>query len=111
MGLIETADVVIIGGGVIGTSLAYYLSQRQFGRIVLLEQETLGSGSTGRSVASIDLFSHQPAAIALQVRAYEVFSHFNELFGEECGLVTTGFAVLAGPEHALALQKAATLAQ
>ena len=111
MGLIESADVVIIGGGVIGTSLAYYLSQRQFGRIVLLERETLGSGSTGRSVASIDLFSHQPAAIELQVRAYEVFSHFNELFGEECGLVTTGFAVLAGPEQVLALQKAAALTQ
>jgi sarcosine oxidase subunit beta len=111
MGLIEMADVVIIGGGVIGTGLAYYLSQRQFGRIVLLERETWGSGSTGRSVASIDLFSHQQAAIALQVRAYEVFSHFKELFGEECGLITTGFAVLAGPEHILTLQKAAALTQ
>ena len=71
----ETVDVVIIGGGVIGASIAYYLAQRKFGQIVVLECETLGSGSTGRSVASIDLFSFQPAAIELQVRAYEVFSH------------------------------------
>lgn len=109
MSLAETADVVIAGGGVIGVSLACYLARRKFGRIVLLERDTLGSGSTGRSVASLDLFSHQPAAITLQVRAYEIFAHFAELFGEECGLVTTGFAVLAGPEHAAGLRKAALL--
>ncbi|MBI1877215.1 MAG: FAD-binding oxidoreductase [Chloroflexi bacterium] len=107
MTLSETADAIICGGGVIGVSMAYYLARRKLGRIVVLERETLGSGSTGRSVASLDLFSHQPAAIALQVRAYEVFAHFAEVFGEECGLVTSGFAVLAGPEHTAALQKAA----
>lgn len=102
----ETADAVIIGGGVIGVTIAYYLARRNFGRIVLLEREVLGSGSTGRSVASIDLFSHQPAAMALQARAYEVFANFEALFGEECSLVTTGLAVLAGAEHAAGLQQA-----
>lgn len=107
MGSVETADVVIIGGGVIGASTAYYLARRKLGRIVLLERETLGSGSTGRSVASIDLFSHHPAALALQARAYEVFAHFEEIFGQECGLVITGLAVLGGSEHAAGLQQAA----
>jgi sarcosine oxidase subunit beta len=111
MTTVETAEIAIIGGGVIGASLAYYLARRKLGRIVLLERETLGSGSTGRSVASIDLFSHHPAALELQVRAYEVFAHFEEIFGQECGLVTTGLAVLAGPEHAAALQQAAALAE
>ena len=55
----KTADVVIIGGGIIGVSMAYYLAQRNVGKIIVLERETLGSGSTGRSVASIDLFSLQ----------------------------------------------------
>lgn len=111
MGSVETADVVIVGGGVIGVSTAYYLAQRKLGRIVLLERETLGSGSTGRSVASIDLFSHQPAAVVLQARAYEVFAHFEEIFGQECGLTTTGLAVLGGPEHAAGLQQAALSAE
>lgn len=102
----KTADAVIIGGGIIGISLAYYLAQRNFGRIVVLERETLGSGSTGRSVASIDLFSMQPAVIKLQYHAYEIFSHFAELIGDECGLVTTGFAALGGPEHIADLEKA-----
>ena len=49
----NSADVVVIGGGVIGTCIAYYLAQRKFGRIVVLERDTLGSGSTGRSVAEL----------------------------------------------------------
>lgn len=102
----NTADAVIIGGGIIGVSLAYYLAQRKFGRIIVLERQVLGSGSTGRSVASVDLFSLQPAAIKLQVHAYEIFAHFEELIGDACGFVTTGFAALAGPKHTADLQKA-----
>lgn len=106
MTLPKTADVVIIGGGIIGVSIAYYLAQRNVGRIVVLERATLGSGSTGRSVASIDLFSSQPAAIQLQAHAYHIFSHFDELVGDTCGLVTSGFAVLGGPENVVDLQRA-----
>jgi sarcosine oxidase subunit beta len=111
MDVIKTADVAIIGGGVIGTGIAYFLTRRNFGRIVVLEQETMGSGSTGRSVASIDLFSHHPAAMVLQVRAYEVFSHFEEIFESECGLATTGLGVLARLDQAAALRQAAGLVE
>lgn len=104
MTLPQTADVVIIGGGIVGVSIAYHLAQRNAGRIVVLERSTLGSGSTGRSVASIDLFALHPAAMQLQVKAYEVFTHFAEQFGTSCGLVKTGFAVLGGPEHMADLQ-------
>ena len=46
----ETADVVIIGGGLKGLSIAYYLGLKKAGRIVLLEKGQLGEGSTGRCV-------------------------------------------------------------
>ncbi len=106
----KTADAVIIGGGVIGAGIAYYLAQRDFGRkIIVLEREALGSGSTGRSVASIDLFSLQPAAITLQRHAYKIFSHFDNLIGDDCGFVKTGFAALAGPQHEADLQKAVSV--
>jgi len=112
MTLPKTADVLIIGGGIMGVSMAYYLARRNAGRIVVLEREVLGSGSTGRSVASVDLFSPQPASARLPQHAYDIFAHFSELFGDDCGFVTTGTAVLAGPDQAAELQKAfaATLA-
>jgi glycine/D-amino acid oxidase-like deaminating enzyme len=111
MTLPKTADVVIIGGGIIGVSIAYYLAQRRVGRIIVLERESLGSGSTGRSVASIDLFSLQPAAMQLQVLAYQIFAHFTELIGDDCSLVTTGSAALAGAEDAADLQSAFAVTQ
>jgi glycine/D-amino acid oxidase-like deaminating enzyme len=111
MTLPKTADVVIIGGGIMGVSIAYYLARRSAGRILVLEREVLGSGSTGRSVASVDLFSPQPAVARLQQHAYEIFAHFSELFGDDCGFVTTGCAVLAGSDQAADLQKAFAVTQ
>jgi sarcosine oxidase subunit beta len=111
MTLPKTADVVIIGGGIMGVSMAYYLARRSAGRIIVLEREVVGSGSTGRSVASVDLFSLQPAAARLQHYAYEIFAHFTELIGDDCGFVTTGSVVLAGSDQAADLQKAFTVTQ
>lgn len=111
MTLPKTADVVIIGGGIAGVSLAYYLAQRDAGRIVVLERNTLGSGSTGRSLACIDLFSMLPAALALQKHSYEIFANFDECVGDTCGFVKTGFAMLAGPEHVAALQAGLSIAR
>ncbi len=49
----KTADAVVIGGGVIGTSIAYHLAKKGFGRIALLERSYLASGSTGRCGAGV----------------------------------------------------------
>jgi len=96
----DTADAVIIGGGVMGASIALHLARLGFGRIVVLERETLAAGSTGRSVACVDLLSQQPSVAALQVRSLRAFQHCAEIFGDGCGWVNTGFAMLAGPEGA-----------
>ena len=49
----KTADVVIIGGGVIGLSIAYHLALKKAGKVVLLEKGQLGEGSTSRCVGGI----------------------------------------------------------
>ena len=46
----ETADVVIIGGGLKGLSIAYYLGLKKAGRIVLLEKGQLGEGHIDRCI-------------------------------------------------------------
>jgi sarcosine oxidase subunit beta len=49
----KTAEVVIIGGGVHGCSIAYHLARQGCREVVLLEKDTLASGGTGRSAAGI----------------------------------------------------------
>ena len=64
---VATADVVIVGGGVMGTSIALQLARRRAGRIVLLEKRHVASGPTGRSSAllrrhySIELYARMAA--------------------------------------------------
>src|SRR5712692_4424808 len=50
----ETADIVIVGGGVVGTRIAYHLARRGAGRgVVVLEKDRVGSGTTSRAVGGI----------------------------------------------------------
>ena len=44
------ADMLIVGGGVMGTSIAYSLAKRRAGRVMLLEKSYLGAGSSGSPV-------------------------------------------------------------
>ena len=52
----RTADIVIIGGGVHGASLAYHLARKKAGRVVLIEKKFVASGPTGRSTALVRRF-------------------------------------------------------
>ena len=54
----RTADVVIIGGGVTGMSLAFHLARRGAGRVVVLEKKFLAAGGTGYSVGVIRQLYH-----------------------------------------------------
>ena len=46
-------DILIVGGGVMGTSIAWHLAKRRCGRVVLLEKSYLGAGSSGKSGAIV----------------------------------------------------------
>jgi sarcosine oxidase subunit beta len=49
----KAADVVIVGGGVVGVSIAYHLAMRKAGRVLLLEKGQVGEGSTSRCAGGI----------------------------------------------------------
>jgi sarcosine oxidase subunit beta len=99
----ESFDVIVVGGGVMGASISLNLARRGLGRILLLERESLCAGSTGRSVASVDLLTQHPCMAPLHLRSLDVFQHCAEVYGDECGWVQTGFALLGGQEAAPAI--------
>ena len=72
------AQVVVIGGGAFGASCFYHLTARGVRDVVLLEQATLGSGSTGRSAAVVETQYLAPDQVALCAWSIRVFRRLEE---------------------------------
>lgn len=92
--MIRTADIVIIGGGVMGTSIAYHLAVRRAGRIMLLEKGALASGATGKSSAIIRQHYSNAVTAAMALHSFRVFRDFRDVIGGDAGFVQTGFLIL-----------------
>jgi sarcosine oxidase subunit beta len=94
-----SAGVAIVGGGIMGVAVAYYLARRGIQDIVLLERDLVSQGSTGLSVGGIrQQFSH-PANIRLSQRSVRVFETFREEFGVDIGYHKAGYLFLAAKEE------------
>ena len=91
----QVADVVIIGGGVIGLSIAYHLGQRKMGKIVLLEKGQLGEGSTSRCVGGIRTQFSTEINIRFSLESIKTFDHFEEEFGVNPEFKRIGYLFLA----------------
>ena len=116
----NTAEAVIIGGGLAGTSICFNLASRGVKDTVLLEREGLGAGSTGKSSGistgfSLLLFTHgSESALPISLMAKEGrrwFRNFKELVGAESGWREVGVLFLSGEEYAPALRSGFAKAQ
>lgn len=95
----RTAEVAIVGGGIMGAATAYYLARRGLKDVILLEKDLLSQASTGLSVGGIrQQFSH-PANIRLSQQSVRVFLSFREEFGVDIGYRRAGYLFLAGKEE------------
>ncbi len=91
----KTADIVIIGGGCMGASTAYYLAQRGAKNIVLLEREKfLGMGSTGRNAGGVRYQFSTEVNIRLSMFSLDVIAHFEDLFGISADYHPIGYLFL-----------------
>jgi sarcosine oxidase subunit beta len=90
----ETADILIVGGGVMGTSMAHHLAKQGEGRVLLLERQGLGTGTTGRSGAIVRQHYSNDFTIRMAKESLGVFQHFDDLIGGDCGFTTTGMVVM-----------------
>lgn len=87
------ADVVVVGGGVIGTSAAFHLSEAGVD-VCLLERRELASGSTSRAAGGIRAQFSDPLNIAIGLRSIEAFARFEERPGREIDLAQVGYLFL-----------------
>src|SRR5467141_1729653 len=112
MTLPRTASIVIIGGGVVGCSIAYHLAGRGVRDVVVIERETVGSGTTSKAAGGIRAQFPTETEIRFSLEAIEVFERFEEEFGVDPGYKKIGYLFLVsdpedlrGFEPRIALQR------
>jgi len=98
------AGVVIVGGGVTGTSIAFHLAGLGVRDVLLLERDALASGGTGRSVGIVRQLYPTPETTQMVVRSLEVFRHFGEAVGGDASYVACGCLIGVGPTMRGALE-------
>jgi len=91
----SSADIIIIGGGVIGCSIAYNLAKRGCHDVVLLEKNFLTSGSTGRSGRGVRLQFGLEMNIKLAGQSIEQFESLSEELNSDIGFIQSGYLMLS----------------
>jgi sarcosine oxidase subunit beta len=86
----DTADVIVIGAGVQGASLAFHLASRG-ASVALVERSAFAAGATGRSSGLVRVYYDLLAEAKLAWAAQHWFRNWAELVGYECGFRVTGF--------------------
>ena len=103
------ADVVIVGGGVMGTSAAFHLAEAG-ADVLLLERDALASGSTSKAAGGVRAQFSDPLNIAIALRSIRAFERFAERPGAEIDLRQVGYLFLLDrPEDVAAFEAAVAL--
>ncbi|TMC12253.1 MAG: FAD-binding oxidoreductase [Chloroflexi bacterium] len=89
----ETADVAVIGGGVVGCSLAYHLARRGVD-VLLLERNQLGSGSTARNAGGVRQQFSSEVNVQIGMRSVRLLDHFEEEVGVPADFRKVGYLML-----------------
>src|SRR3954469_13047399 len=91
----RTADVVVIGGGCMGASVAYHLARRGITDVVVLEREQmLGTGSTGRNAGGVRHQFSNEANIRLSIESIALIQRFAEEVGSPVDFHQDGYLFL-----------------
>lgn len=101
----ETADVVIVGGGLEGAAAAWALSQRGVTDVTVLERNTVGSGMTGKSSGIVRCHYGVSSLAAMATVGLEVFEKAEQYFGTDIGFRQTGYVVGVGEPNVDNLRK------
>ncbi|MGO9441841.1 MAG: NAD(P)/FAD-dependent oxidoreductase [Terriglobales bacterium] len=92
----ETADVVIVGGGIVGSSIAYHLAEAGCTNVLVVEREThQGKGSTGKSMGGVRAQFATPVNIQMSLYSIPFYASFDERLGHPAGYKAQGYLFVA----------------
>ena len=92
----DTADVVIIGAGIVGSSIAWHLTQAGCSKVLVIERETAqGKGSTGKSMGGVRAQFSTPVNIQMSLYSIPFYARFEETLGSPCGYRDQGYLFVA----------------
>src|SRR3954468_3808985 len=98
----SSAEVVIVGGGCMGASVAYPLTRRGITNIVLVERETmLGTGSTGRNAGGVRHQFSNASNIALSIESIHALERFGDEVGSPIDFHQDGYLFLLSAESSV----------
>src|SRR5882724_2169661 len=94
------AQVVVIGGGVVGASVLYHLTKAGWKDVLLIERAELTSGSTWHAAGGMHTVNGDPNMARLQQYTINLYKEIEAISGQSCGVHITGGIMLAGtPER------------
>jgi glycine/D-amino acid oxidase-like deaminating enzyme len=101
----STADVIILGAGVNGASIAFHLARRKAGRVVVIDKATAGEGGSGRSSALVRMHYTLPEEVRLALKSHEYFTHWPEIVGRPSFFKEIGFIRLVAAHDVEAMKR------
>ena len=91
-----SADVAIVGGGIVGSSIAYHLTAAGCTNVLVIERETAqGKGSTGKSMGGVRAQFSTPVNIQMSMYSIPFYASFEERLGYPCGYRPQGYLFCA----------------
>ncbi len=110
--MVRHAAVAIVGGGIVGASVAYHLAKRGVRDVVILDRGVEpGTGSTGRATGGFRAQFETPVNVGLSLLAREKLKAFRDEIGVDPGYSPVGYLWIASTERALVQLRAALLVQ
>ena len=95
------AQVVVIGGGVVGASVLYHLTKAGWRDALLIERAELTSGSTWHAAGGMHTVNGDPNVAKLQQYTIKLYEEIERISGQSCGVHITGGVMLAGTRERL----------
>jgi sarcosine oxidase, subunit beta len=103
----HTADVALIGGGIVGSSIAYHLVAAGCRNVLVIERETSqGKGSTGKSMGGVRAQFSTPVNIQMSLYSIPFYASFEERLGFPCDYRPQGYLFCATNEKQIAYLRA-----